>query len=34
MTAYQASFSLMIGWSILAFILLFFTREANCRQMQ
>jgi sugar phosphate permease len=33
-TAYQAGFSLMIGWSILAFILLFFTRETNCRQMQ
>ena len=32
-TAYQAGFSLMIGWSILAFILLFFTRETNCRQM-
>jgi len=33
-TAYQAGFSLMIGWSLLAVILLFFTRETNCRQMQ
>ena len=33
-TAYQAGFSLMIGWSLLAFILLFFTRETKCRQMQ
>ncbi|MBW2411614.1 MAG: MFS transporter [Deltaproteobacteria bacterium] len=33
-TAYQAGFSLMIGWSVIAFILLFFTRETNCRQMQ
>lgn len=32
--AYQAGFSLMIAWAILAFILLFFTRETYCRQRQ
>ena len=31
--AYQAGFSLMIAWSALAFILLFFTRETHCRQI-
>jgi len=34
LAAYQAGFSLMIGCSILAFILLFFTHETRCRQMQ
>jgi hypothetical protein len=33
-SAYQAGFSLMIAWSVMAFILLFFTRETHCRQMQ
>ena len=30
--AYRAGFSLMLGWAILAFILLLFTKETNCRQ--
>lgn len=34
LAAYQAGFSLMIGWSILAFILLFFTHETHFRQIQ
>jgi MFS family permease len=34
LAAYQAGFSLMIVWSALAFILLFFTRETHCRQTQ
>jgi MFS family permease len=32
--AYQAGFSLMIAWAGLGFILLFFTRETYCRQLQ
>jgi len=32
--AYQAGFSLLIGWSMLAFILIFFTRETHCRQLE
>jgi MFS family permease len=32
--AYQAGFSLMIAWAILGFILLYFTRETFCRQLQ
>jgi sugar phosphate permease len=32
--AYQAGFSLMVAWAILGFILLFFTRETYCRQLQ
>ena len=31
--AYQTGFSLMIAWTVLSFILLFFTRETHCRQM-
>jgi MFS family permease len=30
--AYQVAFSLMLAWVILAFILIFFTRETYCRQ--
>ncbi len=30
--AYQAGFSLMLGWAVLSFILLFLTRETGCRQ--
>jgi MFS family permease len=30
--AYQAGFSLMLGWAVLSFVLLFFTRETCCRQ--
>jgi MFS family permease len=30
--AYQAGFSLMIGWAVLAFVLVLFTRETYCRQ--
>jgi MFS family permease len=32
--AYQTGFSLMIAWALLAFILLFFTRETHCQQLQ
>jgi MFS family permease len=31
--AYQAGFSLMIAWTVLALVLLFFTRETGCRQL-
>jgi MFS family permease len=31
--AFRIGFSLMYGWMVLAFILLFFTRETNCRQV-
>ncbi len=31
--AYRAGFSLMIGWLMLSLLLLFFTRETNCRQV-
>jgi MFS family permease len=31
--AYQVAFSLMLAWVILAFILIFFTRETYCRQL-
>jgi len=30
--AYQAGFSLMMAWILLALVLLFFTRETHCRQ--
>lgn len=30
LTAYQAGFSLMLGWLALGFVLVFFTRETNC----
>jgi MFS family permease len=30
--AYQTGFGLMLAWLALAFVLLFFTRETNCRQ--
>ena len=33
-SAYQAGFSLMIAWAVLGFILLFFTHETYCRQLQ
>jgi sugar phosphate permease len=32
MAAYQAGFWLMMGWILLALVLLFFTRETHCRQ--
>ena len=32
--AYQAGFSLMIAWTALAVVLLCFTRETHCRQME
>ena len=32
--SFQSGFSLMIGWAALSFILLFFTRETHCRQME
>jgi hypothetical protein len=31
--AFRIGFSLMFGWMVLGFILLFFTRETNCRQV-
>jgi MFS family permease len=31
--AYQAAFSLMLAWVVLAFILIFLTRETYCRQL-
>ncbi len=33
LTAYQAGFSLMLAWSALGFVLLFFTRETHCSQL-
>ncbi|MBU2648399.1 MFS transporter [bacterium] len=30
--AYRAGFSLMAGWAVMSFILIFFTRETNCAQ--
>jgi len=30
--AYRAGFSLMLGWAVLAFLLLLFTKETHCRQ--
>jgi MFS family permease len=30
--AYRAAFSLMIAWAALALVLLFFTKETDCRQ--
>lgn len=32
--AYQAGFSLMVGWTFVALVLLFFTRETYCLQRQ
>ncbi len=31
--AYRTGFSLMLGWAVLSFIILFFSKETNCRQM-
>jgi hypothetical protein len=31
--AYRAAFTLMMGWSILAIVLIAFTTETKCRQM-
>jgi MFS family permease len=31
--AYQAGFSLMLVWAVLALVLIIFTRETRCRQM-
>ena len=31
--AYQAAFAVMIGWSILAAVVMFFATESYCRQM-
>jgi len=31
-TAYRTGFSFMLGWAILAFLLLLFTKETHCRQ--
>jgi MFS family permease len=33
LAAYQAGFWLMMGWILIALVLLFFTRETRCRQM-
>jgi sugar phosphate permease len=33
LSAYQAGFSLMLGWIALSLVLLFFTRETRCRQI-
>jgi hypothetical protein len=30
--AYRGGFALMLGWMLLAGVLLFFTRETGCRQ--
>ena len=30
--AYQAGFTLMVAWLVLALVLLFFTKETHCRQ--
>jgi MFS family permease len=30
--AYRAGFSIMLGWAVLAFLLLLFTKETHCRQ--
>ncbi len=32
--AFQSGFSLMIGWAAISFVLLFFTKETHCRQME
>jgi MFS family permease len=34
LSAYQAGFWLMMGWILAALVLLFFTRETNCRQIE
>ena len=34
MGSYQAGFSLMVAWAVLAVALLFFTRETHCRQTE
>ena len=31
--AYRAAFLLMLGWALISFVLLFFTRETRCRPM-
>ncbi|MDT8443871.1 MAG: MFS transporter [Desulfuromonadales bacterium] len=31
-TAYRTGFSFMLGWAVLAFLLLLFTKETHCRQ--
>jgi MFS family permease len=33
LSAYQAGFGLMMGWILIALVLLFFTRETYCRQV-
>ena len=33
LAAYRSGFLLMLGWALLSFVLLFFTRETYCRQM-
>jgi MFS family permease len=33
LTAYQAGFWLMMGWILLALVLLFFARETRCRKL-
>ncbi len=33
LSAYQAGFSMMLAWVVVALILLFFTRETRCRQI-
>jgi hypothetical protein len=30
--AYHTGFALLVGWMLLAWVLLFFTRETHCRQ--
>jgi hypothetical protein len=32
LAACQAGFGLMLGWILIALVLLFFTRETHCRQ--
>lgn len=33
LTAYRTAFYLMLGWALVSFVLLFFTRETHCRPM-
>jgi hypothetical protein len=32
--AYQAGFALMVAWTVLALVLLCFTRETHCRPLE
>jgi hypothetical protein len=33
LAAYRSGFLLMLGWALLSFVLLFFTRETRCQQI-